>query len=381
MAAAEDPVFVLGLDLSTQSATGVIASTTPVGGSVRESAAAATTVSVAAEESINFDAALPQYGTSHGVHHRRVPSDDGGETVTSPVAMWVDALEQLFATLRNKHGLLLSRVRAISVSAQQHATVLVADPSAFLQAVNEDPSAPLSPRLLPTLASPNARVWMDASTETDRQRFLAHVNEAANKSPAEDTVRAITGARAELRYVASQLMGLERLTPGLVSERTARVHLCSAMVASLLAGVDAPVDRGDAAGTNLFDLRSMRWSSELIKCTGLSSLAASLGPTPVPAGTVLSRDRPPSRWCTRMLGGPEAPVAIVSGSGDNPCSLVGCFAADPTEAAVSVSLGTSDTVCAPIARYQPQSTAALPTARRSVLADLVAEPCTMGNRG
>jgi len=61
-------------------------------------------------DSVNFDAALPSYGTQSGMHVA-----EGGK-VTSPVMMWLEALDMLLSRIDRN---LLSRVVAISGAAQQ----------------------------------------------------------------------------------------------------------------------------------------------------------------------------------------------------------------------------------------------------------------------
>jgi hypothetical protein len=72
---AEDAPLFLGLDLSTQSMTALV---------VERSG------TVVARSSVNYDQELPHYKTSSGMH-RAV--EGGGERVTSPVSMWLEAFD------------------------------------------------------------------------------------------------------------------------------------------------------------------------------------------------------------------------------------------------------------------------------------------------
>jgi len=90
------PLF-LGLDLSTQQLKAIII---------------AEDTSVAHESAVNFTKDLPQYGTAHGV----ILGPGPGE-VTSPVAMWVHALDLLMERVRVS-GVDTSRVVAISGAGQ-----------------------------------------------------------------------------------------------------------------------------------------------------------------------------------------------------------------------------------------------------------------------
>ena len=95
----------LGLDSSTQSLTAIVIEIEP---SARR---------VVFESSLLFDEALPHYGTEHGVLPRT-----GDRVATSPPLMWVEALDRMMARLEAS-GLDLSRLAAISGSAQQHGSV------------------------------------------------------------------------------------------------------------------------------------------------------------------------------------------------------------------------------------------------------------------
>ena len=88
----------LGLDLSTQSITGVLLDSR--------------LQPVRPATSVNFDNSFPEYGTKAGMSVGK----DG--VVTSPVTMWLRALDALFDELKGTG--LLGRVAAVSCSGQQH---------------------------------------------------------------------------------------------------------------------------------------------------------------------------------------------------------------------------------------------------------------------
>ena len=95
----------LGLDSSTQSLTAIVIE---VNG---------TDARVVFDASLPFDETFPQYGTDHGVLPRTQPD----EAFSSPV-MWAEALEAILGTVAAS-GLDVSRIAAISGSAQQHGSV------------------------------------------------------------------------------------------------------------------------------------------------------------------------------------------------------------------------------------------------------------------
>lgn len=96
MSNAKSSLF-LGLDLSTQQFKAII---------ITES------MSVVHESAVNFAKDLPQYGTVNGVFVGPGPGE-----VTSPVAMWVHALDILMERLQAS-GVEISRVAAISGACQ-----------------------------------------------------------------------------------------------------------------------------------------------------------------------------------------------------------------------------------------------------------------------
>jgi hypothetical protein len=102
----------IGLDSSTQSLSAVVIE---VRGEER---------SVAFETSLTFDEVLPHYGTDHGV----LPPADAAVAVSSPL-MWAEALDVMIGRLA-RSGLDLSRVVAVSGSAQQHGSVYLNGESA-----------------------------------------------------------------------------------------------------------------------------------------------------------------------------------------------------------------------------------------------------------
>jgi xylulokinase len=143
-----------------------------------------------------------------------------------------------------------------------------------------------------------------------------------------------TGSRAFERFTGPQIRRFFKRSP----ERyraTARVHVVSSFLASLLAGRDAPIDPGDASGMNLMDLASQDWWPEAVEATAPGLLERL--PQIAPSSTVIATLAP--YWRTRY-GLPAA--RVVAWSGDNPCSLIGTGLVK--EGRVAVSLGTSDTV-------------------------------------
>jgi xylulokinase len=106
-------------------------------------------------------------------------------------------------------------------------------------------------------------------------------------------------------------------------------------MASLLAGVHAPIEPGDGAGMNLMDLARKRWAAAALQATA-PDLERKL-PELKESWTVVG---PLSRYWRERYGFPAAKV--VAWTGDNPSSLIGVGLVN--QGKVAISLGTSDTL-------------------------------------
>jgi xylulokinase len=104
---------------------------------------------------------------------------------------------------------------------------------------------------------------------------------------------------------------------------------------SLLVGRTSPIDLADAAGMNLLDLRTARWSETMMAACApdLEGRLPAVTPSTRGVGAVASYHV--ERYGFR----PHTPVGTFTG--DNPSSLVGLGATTPGDTVVS--LGTSDT--------------------------------------
>jgi xylulokinase len=298
----------LGLDSSTQSLSAVVIE---VQGDERR---------VVLETSLGFDQTLPQYGTRHGVLPRTDPA-----TALSPPLMWAEALDVMIARLA-KSGLDISRLAAVSGSAQQHGSVyLNAESASRLNAL--DPLRPIAEQIKPTLARQVSPIWMDSSTAAQCTEITAAVGGDA-------ALARHTGSRAFERFTGPQIRKFFQDDPAGYAA-TYRVHLVSSFLSSLLLGRHSPIDPGDASGMNLMDLLSRAWWTPALDATapGLLSKLPLIAPSWTAAGTL-------APYWRRRYGLPDAKVVVWSG--DNPCSLVGVGLV--REGRVAVSLGTSDTL-------------------------------------
>jgi xylulokinase len=302
--------IVLGLDLSTQSATALVLDT--VGGKTLARARA------------GFGPDFPGRGHPEGF----LPGGQGGVVHADPL-LWLDGLELALDRLAKLTD--LSKVEAVSVSGQQHGSVYLADGYAAALA-DGDRATALSAKFRPVLARATSPIWMDSSTG-------AECAEIAGALGGDQAVCDLTGSVATPRFTGPQIRRFHK-TDAAGWARTRRIHLVSSFFASVLAGKDAAIDTGDGAGMNLMDIRKGDWSPAALAATA-PGLVEKLPPVR-PGATVAG---PISAYFVNRHGfSPKCQVVI--GTGDNPSSLVGMGASKPGK--VVISLGTSDTLFAAI---------------------------------
>jgi xylulokinase len=241
--------------------------------------------------------------------------------------MWVDALDRVIGRAAAVWPREMARLAAVTGSAQQHGSVyLNADGLRGLASL--DATGPLAAQLSGAFSRTLSPVWMDSSTTEECREIERAVGGAA-------VLAARTGSQAFERFTGPQIRAFfKRDSSGYAN--TKRIHLISSFHASLLAGVDAPIDHGDGSGMNLMDLATRSWWPAALEATA-PDLEARL-PRIAPSWTVAGTLAP--YWRTRY-GLPAARVIVWSG--DNPCSLIGSGLV--REGRLAISLGTSDTVC------------------------------------
>ena len=262
---------------------------------------------VVASAAVNYGRDLPEFGSPDGF----LPNADTRVRRANP-EMWVRGLKLVLSRLRDS-GAPMGAIAAIGGDAQQHATVCLDADGNFSR--KESP------------------IWMDSSTTAE----VAALDARFGKSLATRT-----GSPAIERFVAAQMMKFAREEPEAYA-RTARVHLLSSFLTSVLAGEDAPVDIGDGAGMNLLNLQMLAWDEEICAFVA-EGLIGKLPRVHLPGKTPL---RLADRFAAYGLR-PGIPVAPFTG--DNPASLVGCGAEKPGTAVVS--LGTSDTFFAAMDEFR-----------------------------
>ncbi|KAJ1731773.1 hypothetical protein LPJ61_002366 [Coemansia biformis] len=329
------PLF-LGLDLSTQQLKGML---------VDEQRRAV------CEVCIVFDERLPEYSTASGRHVR-------GDVVTAPVLMWVEAIDLLMAELAATG--LAARIRGVSGAAQQHGSVYWRQRG--VETVRQLASSlPLKEQLQEAFALPDSPTWEDLSTSQQCRDLERTAGGAA-------ALARISGSVALERFTGAQIAKIKQTQPA-VWEDTARISLVSSFVASVLVGDIAPVDCGDASGTNIYDIQDRAWSRRM--CDSIDPrLVGMLGERVVTADTVVGALSP---YFVRRYGLARCPV--VAFTGDNPSTYVGfesMFTSVDRSAAV-LSLGTSDTVLFPLDDY-PYAANASPLAMQHLDGHVLQHP-------
>jgi xylulokinase len=296
----------LGLDSSTQSLSAVVIDLD--------------TRRVVYEKSLNFDQALPKYGTRNGV----LPNRDPLVKHSLPL-LWADALDVFFATMKGD-GVPLGEILAISGSGQQHGSVYLTK-KATAALANLNPQKSLVENLRGVFTRKTSPIWMDSST-------AAECAEIRKKLGGIQAMAAATGSDTFERFTGPQIRKFARTEPEAYAE-TGHIALVSSFLASIMAGKIAPIDFGDGAGMNLMDIHKKSWHDGALKATA-ASLKKRL-PGLAASGHVIGKA---SRYFVEKYGlNPEALATVWTG--DNPASVLGLGLIKPGQ--VAISLGTSDT--------------------------------------
>lgn len=297
----------LGLDSSTQSLTAVVIDLA--------------TRKIVHQSSVNFDEALPRYGTKNGV----LRDDRDPRIVHAPPLLWVEALDLLLGRMKEA-GVGFGAIKAVAGSGQQHGSVYLnrfaADALAKL-----DPAKPLRDSLDHVFSRATSPVWMDSSTTMECDEITAGIGGRAALIEA-------TGSAAFERFSGPQIRKFAEHDP-CAYKGTEHIALVSSFMASVLAGKIAPLDPGDGAGMNLMDIRTRRWHAKALEATA-PELLRRLPPL-APSWQIVG---PIHDFFVRKFGF-AADAQCVAWSGDNPCSVIGLGLVEAGQTAIS--LGTSDT--------------------------------------
>ena len=231
-----------------------------------------------------------------------------------PPLMFVECLDRLFFAL--KESGCISRIEAISVSAQQHSHVYMnaSFERSPIFSVSDSAKADRPPVALlrDCFSYPHSPIWMTANTKRPADEIRTALGGSARAEQ-------IAGADVPLRFTGVIIRRIGQEQPD-AYRRTACIHLISSFLTALLtASPRHPIDFGNASGMLLMDYRRREWSDTL-----LDAVAAGL-----PGGKDALRDKLPplasaylapqclsEYWIRRHGFSPNCLVA--SGGGDNP---------------------------------------------------------------
>ena len=291
---------VLGLDLSTQSCTGLLLDTT-------------SGVLLWRSEVI-YDHLPVTYGTRSGC----IVS---GPCVYCDPRLWLDALEELFQRLCSSG--LTEDISAISGSAQQHGTVYLTSPFSLLT------HQTLADWVTPVLSACQSPIWKDTSTTQECQEIVSALGGS-------DTVREITGSLLYERFPAPQIRKMYKQNRELYDATQYILPIAAFMTAILSDDCDFALDYAEGAATGLMNIHKNRWDERLLTATA-PNLISKL-PVLRPSGSEIGLLRSYFQHKYRL----NPLCKSVLWSGDNPCSALGMGLTAPST--LGISLGSSDTV-------------------------------------
>jgi xylulokinase len=288
-------------------------------------------------DSFNYDHAFPSYKTEGGV--LLSPSNDIRHT--SPF-MLIEAVDLAFKRIR-ENGIDVSAIKAIKTDGMQHCTVYV-NVSFGQKILCLDPDKTLIAQLMPTISRQSCPIWEDRST----QKQAEYLTDALKN---DGGIINLTGNRAELRFPASQIMKWAKENPEEYNN-TSNIFVLNAFITSILAGKIAPVDTGDGWGTNLntLDIDNPCWNERVISVMGKYLLESGIrSPLFSRLGAIDHYDSCSGKispyFCKKYGLSPD--TQILTGTGDNPATLLGCGGK------IVVSLGSSYTVNGVMEKISP----------------------------
>lgn len=304
--------YLLGIDASTQSVSAVLLDITE-------------NIHLVSEVAVSFAEDLPEWGAPQGF----IPGGPEGEVHADP-RMWLAGLDLCLHRLKET-GVNFSKITAVSGAGQQHGTVYL-NARGMQRLTDFESAGSLVSGFAESFSRNTSPIWMDTSTFSQCREI-----ETSLGGPLEVCRR--TGSIAIERFSGPQIRRFFQCEPRAYF-RTARIHLVSSFLASVLSGQDGPIDFGDGAGMNLVRLRDLDWDPDLLAATA-PELREKL-PDVLPSATWIGRIAP---YFRKQYGFHEN-TRVLAFTGDNPSSLVGVGASKSGR--VVISLGTSDTFFAAI---------------------------------
>jgi xylulokinase len=217
---------------------------------------------------------------------------------------WIDAIRACFAALAPE---LRGRVASIGVSGQQHGFVPL-----------DSAGRVLAP----------AKLWCDTSTQSECDDIMRAAGGAAG-------CIALAGNPVLAGYTASKLPWTRRHRPEVYAKLT-RILLPHDFVNFWLTG-EQWMEHGDASGTGWLDVRTRKWSQQMLAATDPDRDLGACLPPLVAANASFAIDAA----VADELGLPHG-VRVSAGGGDNMMAAIGTGNVAP--GMLSMSLGTSGTL-------------------------------------
>ncbi|QRV89014.1 FGGY-family carbohydrate kinase [Ceratobasidium sp. AG-Ba] len=318
------PLF-LGFDLSTQA--------------LKASAISLGSDQVLVSANVNFDKDLAHHGTSNG----SVVSPAGDGEITTPVALFLEAVDLVMERLKDA-GLEFGRVLAVGGAAQQHGSVYWSH-EAEDHLAGLDPKEPILSQLSPAFSLANAPIWQDSSTARECRTIEEAIGGPQKLSD-------LTGSRAYERFTGSQILKIASRTPD-VYERTRHITLISSFLTSIFLGKIAPVEIADASGMNLMNVHTCKYDEKLLDVCSVgkgAQLREKLGGEPVMGGTNMGKV---CKWWVERFGF-NSDCIVTPFTGDNPSSIV--MLSSPGDAILSLGTSTTLLVSIPPSPEPPKCT-------------------------
>jgi len=151
-----------------------------------------------------------------------------------------------------------------------------------------------------------AIIWSDVRAERQAARLADAVGAAK--------VYQVTGHRCSASYSGAKMMWVMDNEPE-VYKKTYKFLQAKDYIVARLTG-EFVTDHSDASGTNLFDLKALNWSEELVAGAGLDPDRL---PRSVPSTTVVGKVLPDAARETGLAAG----TPVVIGGGDGSCAAAG----------------------------------------------------------
>jgi xylulokinase len=180
-------------------------------------------------------------------------------------------------------------------------------------------------------------IWADQRAEAQAALIAQRVGR--------EQMYQITGHRVSSNYTAAKLLWVREHEPEVYAQ-THKTLQAKDYVAFKLTGAFA-TDYSDASGTNLFDLRKRRWSTEILEALELD---AGLLPPALPSATVIGTVTSQAAKETGLAAG--TPVNI--GGGDGACATAGAGVVGPLDAYNYVGSSSWISVVSREPLYDPQ---------------------------